>query len=561
MLTDRDRDWLKRQTRGMLTLGWEVGAYIQDRCVIPDGDYAGEPFLLTRPQWWFVLKHYELRADIQPAWRRFRAGRARTFNAFAYRRSQLTRSQKWGKGPLASGVICAEADGPVVFDGFDANGQPVGRPWATPWIQVTALAGDQTDNIWTALMGMVSLGPLADYFDVQLSQLIVPGGRGNGGRVEPVTSAAGTRLGQRITFYVHDQTESWTERETHGVARTQRRNAAGMGGRGFETPNAWDPAQGSVAQLTYETRARDIYIDYPEPLPGSIDNKRERQRILKHAYDGAPWVDLERIDAECVELAQTDPGEAQRWYFNRLVAGSDKAFDPRFYKPLFNVTRAPLARTLITAGFDGSKRLDSTGVVCCDIRTGQLWVAGKWERPEGLARDDDSWSVDEREVSAVVDQTFDHYDVWRLYGDPPGWKEEMAHWAARHGADRVIPWETARLKQAAYATKEFRSDLLTAAGIYTDDKATIPGHGTMSFGCGVAELDDALFRHLGNAVKRITRMRDLEDDTWLWYPGKDAQHSPRKIDLLMCCILAWQARLDAIRDGVLETKRYRRAAW
>jgi hypothetical protein len=108
---------------------------------------------------------------------------------FVYDRGgQLCRPQKWGKGPFASAIICAEADpeGPVLSDGWDANGEPVGRPWPTPHIQVTAVSEDQTDNVWRALRPMIELGDIAaDIPDTGLTRINLP----SGGLIEPVTSA------------------------------------------------------------------------------------------------------------------------------------------------------------------------------------------------------------------------------------------------------------------------------------------------------------------------------------------------------------------------------------
>jgi hypothetical protein len=140
------------------------------------------------------------------------------------------------------------------------------------------------------------------------------------GLCDPVTSAAVSRLGQRITFAVHDETHSWTP-HNGGVklADTQRRNLAGMSGRSLETTNAYDPAEDSVAQRTHEANRDDVLIDFPETGKGSIRNKRDLRKLLKAAYAGAPWVDLDRIAAEVDELLEHDPGQADRFFINRIV--------------------------------------------------------------------------------------------------------------------------------------------------------------------------------------------------------------------------------------------------
>ena len=116
------------------TLGWMVGEWIESHCVIPDGEFAGKPYLLTDEMWVFLAHHYRLNEDAEVGWRA---------TAFRHRRSQLVRPQKWGKSPFTAALICAEAEGPVLFDGWDASGNPVGRQWATPIVQITANSEDR----------------------------------------------------------------------------------------------------------------------------------------------------------------------------------------------------------------------------------------------------------------------------------------------------------------------------------------------------------------------------------------------------------------------------------
>jgi hypothetical protein len=97
--------WREPQLPGEFpTLGFQVADWIEERCAIPDREFVGEPFLLTDEQLSFLLHFYRL----DPR----RLGRVLLPRAAA----QLTRPQKWGKGPLAAAVICAEAQGPVRFD-------------------------------------------------------------------------------------------------------------------------------------------------------------------------------------------------------------------------------------------------------------------------------------------------------------------------------------------------------------------------------------------------------------------------------------------------------------
>lgn len=295
------------------TLGWQVGQWIEDSCVVPDGDHGGSPFMLTDEMWTFLAHHYRLHLEA-------RVGQVAP--AFQYRRSILVRPQKWGKGPLTAAIICAESLGPVVFDGWDAEGEPVGRPHSTPRIQIAATTDDQTDNVYGHLLPMIQRGPLADEIpDAGVTRINLP----YGGWIEPVTSKATSRLGQPITFAIQDETGIWTKANGgHALAKTQRRGLAGMSGRSIETTNAWNPAEMSTAQMGFESKVLDIYKDYRMPPAGlSYKNKAERRKIHKVVYGDSWWVDLDAIEAEAAEILETDPADAERFFGNRVVAGSD----------------------------------------------------------------------------------------------------------------------------------------------------------------------------------------------------------------------------------------------
>ena len=88
--------------------------------MIPDRSHAGLPFSLADEQLTFYANHYMVRgaAKFNP---RAEYDPSLPVNplasAFTNRRSQLVRAQKWGKSPLIAAFVCAEAVGPVLFDG------------------------------------------------------------------------------------------------------------------------------------------------------------------------------------------------------------------------------------------------------------------------------------------------------------------------------------------------------------------------------------------------------------------------------------------------------------
>ena len=506
------------------TLGYDVAELIQAKCAIPDGDHQGEPYILTEEQARFVLHMYR----VHPATGKF----------FYDRGAQLVRPQKWGKGPFSAAIICAEADAeaPVIPDGWNAQGQPVGRPWATPWIQVTAVSEDQTANIWRALVPMIELGAIrGDIPDTGQTRVNLPGG----GRIEPVTASARSRLGQRLTFAVQDEAHSWL-RANGGLtlADNQRRNLAGMGGRFLETGNAWDPREDSVAQRTAESGEPGVHHDDLEPGVGSVRNKVDRRKMLKKVYGDSWWVDLDRIDGEIVALlARGEAVQAERFFLNRKLAGEDAAFPPGLIEQRLRKDSIAVPGELVTVGVDGARFADALAVVATDIVTGHQWPLGIWERPEHAP---DNYEHPLDQVDGAMADAFETWDVWRVYCDPQWIDPLLEKWQGRWGEKRVLPWYTNRPRQIAWAVRGFTDCI--AAGDWSHSG------------------DELLVRHFTQARKQMLNVFDDQHRQMHTF-SKDRPDSPRKIDAAMAAVLSWEARSDAIAAGAQKKPNYRTRGW
>jgi hypothetical protein len=464
----------------------------------------------------FLVWHYQLREDANPE---------KPASAFVFRRSQLVRPQKWGKGPFSSAIVLAEAsdEGPVLFAGWDSTGEPVGKPWATPWVQITAVSEDQTDNVWRSLVPMIELGGLAgDIPDTGETRINLPGG----GRIEPTTASAKSRLGQRITFALQDETHSWLRANGGKIlADNQRRNLAGMGGRSIETTNCWDPAEESVAQQTDDFGGLDVFRDRTVPPSGSFKNKRDRRKILKSSYGDSWWVDLDRIDAECEELiARGEEAQAERFFGNRIVATADAWLARDVWDRCRSDDRIADGE-LVTLGFDGARFDDSTALVACRMSDGLLETVGVWERPEVLPGG--TWEVDTAEVDAAVHAAFQRWKVTFFYCDPPYWQDSVGAWAAEYGDKVVREWWTNRERAMVAALERF------STAVHLGELAHAG--------------DEVLARHVRNARKRSTRSGVAI--------RKDRPGSPNKIDAAVAAVLAFEARGDAIAAGRNRVRR------
>ncbi len=324
------------------TLADVIDPWIAHHCRVPDGFTRGAAFKQSDWQFWCTANHYRIRNEAK-----WVPERPLLNQAFTYRRSQVVAPQKTGKGPWAAGITCVEAVGPAIFGGWAGKGdgyacadngcgcgweheylpgEAMGIRHPSPLIQLTATSEDQVDNILRPLKAMIRLGPLADLLLIREDFIRIVGEAGNEDmdRIDAVTSNAQSKLGNPISFAFQDESGLYTKtNKMVKVAETQRRGAAGMGGRTIETSNAWDPSENSTAQRTFESQSQDIFKFFRQPPAHlSYGNKRDRAQIHKFVYEGSPWVDLASIEAEASELMETDRAQAERFFGNRLVSGS-----------------------------------------------------------------------------------------------------------------------------------------------------------------------------------------------------------------------------------------------
>lgn len=531
---------------------WVALEWIERHDVVPDGPRRGEPFRLYAYQGEYLAAFYRVRPTAQVG---------QYAPAFVYRRGLLVGPQGVGKNPLIAAQVTLEAVGPAVFAGWAGNddgyacadhgcgcgweyaydpGEPMGAPWPTPLIQITAFSQDSTDNTYDALRPMIELGPLADVIRKTGEEFIrLPGG----GRIDTVTSSDRSRLGQRLTFAPQDEVGLYTP--STGMVRladTQYRNLAKMGGRASLTTNAWDPAQHSVAQREYESAATDIWRQFSQPPKQlSYGDKRERRRIHRAVYpadtlrEHGGHVDLASIEAEAADLYLKDPAQAERFFGNRLVQGAGAAFDVTRFATLAVSRPHPVPEgALITAGFDGSRLHDSTALIATEVASGYQWPIGIWYPEAGEVRTD--------LVDAAIVSMFERYDVWRLYADPPYWESWIAAWQGRFGAEQVIEWWTNRPKAMAYALRAWGAALAT---------------GEVSHCPSTEPLCAVFAEQVGNAIRRETGYRD--DGGHLWTIEKP--HPLRKIDADIAAALSWEARNDAIAAGALTSDREFRSVY
>lgn len=535
---------------------WVAIDWTEQHAIVPDRDQKGEPFVHYDWQLWCAANWYRIKPKA-------RLGQLAT--AFFWRRMQVVGPQKIGKGPFAASLIAAQARGPVLFAGWAEGGdvydcadhgcgcgwlyeyeagEPMGRPWATPLIQLTGTSDEAIEaNVYGHLKPMLRHGPLASQVTVGEDFTRLP----NDGKIETVTSSAMSRLGNPIIFALHDETQLYTDsNKLRKVADAQRRGAAGMGGRSIELTNAWDPGEDSVAQRTSESKRPDIFRFWrnPDKEPSLMREDgtlfrfgvaKERRAILKYVYGGTAHVDLNGIDAEILELMEKDPGQAERFYGNRVIAGHGAWCAPERWNARKKV-REVEPKTQIVVGFDGSDVDDLTGFRCQTRDCYQFTPTFPDGRPMiWNPADYPNHQVPRAEVDAGMAHIMATFNVARAYPDPPYWESECDRWAELYGEERVIRWYTKRPTQMHSAAERLYVDLGKSDSTFWHD------------GCEITE------RHVVAAHKSPRPVPDSPGRYILRKPGDG-----RKIDMAIPSILAHEAWGDMTAAGwpELATENY-----
>lgn len=535
------------------TLGDLWSAWMERHCRVPDRHERGKPFREYDWQYWITANEGRIRLDAT-----FDPAAPPMNQAFVYRRSQTIAPQKIGKGPRTAARVTLCAVGPSEFAGWARSGdvyrcedngcecgwefwyddgEPMGMRNPSPLIQILATSEEQVGNIWRPLISMTGLGPLKDLLlpRGEFIRIIGQSGDKDMDRIDRVTASAKSRLGAPISEAFFD--ESGLFLESNGmieVAETMRRGAAGMGGRSYETTNMYDPAEQSYAQRTMESASSDVFRFWRDPDKTlrrsdgsklSFRNKVERRRILVFAYNGTRHVNIDSIDAEAAELAETDIAQAERFFGNRNVPGLGAWCDVEAWRKRTAPQPKFPPRMQIVLGFDGSDVDDWTGIRA-ETREGYQFTPVTAGGPTIWNPAKYGGHVPRLEVAAAVDELFETYDVVRMYCDPPYWETEIDGWAEKYGDKRVLRWETYRPKQMHAAAERLLTDIHKKDSGFTHDDC----------------------QWTAQAIANARKVRKPGQRYGLAKPD-----NARKIDLAVCSILCHEAWGD-----VTAAKRWKR---
>lgn len=527
------------------TLGFYVLDWMQAMLAAPARGYY-EPFTPYREQEDFILRWYEL----DPATGRFK-----------YDRGLLGRPRGWGKSPILAAVAIVEALADVVPAGWDAAGQPVGRPWSdfkTPLVQIAAVSEEQTRNTWQPLLEMLREGPVVDeYVGLEPLDTMVNLPRG---QIKQITASARTVKGAPATFAVLDQTEEWIP-SNGGVrlAQTIRTNVSKNGGRTLESPNAYIPGEQSVAEdsaafaaAIREDRAKSAALLYDHrEAPPDTDMSDEKSLVdgLRYAYGDSsahpggcvihtPPCAPGHSDLEALVIRIWDPATdvqvARSDFLNQITHASDSWVTQPEWAARLNLEAVVEPGDTVVLGFDGSQgrakgTADATALIGCRVEDGYMFEVRVWEQPSGPAGRD--WTPPAIEVDAEVRAAFARWNVVGLYADPTKWTTHIAAWEAAF--NRKLKVRATRDNPMSVWPRGKTSSVIEHVERLHD--AIVNGEMTH-------DGSSALSRHILNARRRA------KSNGYLLY--KAYPDSPEKIDAAYAAVMAWKARLDAVAAGI-----------
>lgn len=517
------------------SLGRGVCDWIEQNLVFGPGDLRGEPARLDAEKRALIWRAYEIYPQSHP-----QAGRRR------FKRVALSLRKGSAKSEFAAWIAAVELapDGPVRCIGWDEDGNPIGGPVTDPYVPLVAYTAEQSDELaYYALKTILEYSPRAKDFDIGLERIMRIGGDG---KAVSLANSPDSRDGARTTFQVMDETHRFTLPRLKRAHRTMLANIPKRklaDAWSLETTTAPAPGESSVAEDTMDY-ARQVHDGKIKDSSLFFFHRQASDRhdlstpegiraaVIEASGPVAEWSDIDGICDQWNDPT-ADRAYLERVWLNRLVRSSERAFDAQKWAELKREDYIVPDGNLITLGFDGARYHDATGIVATEISSGYQWVVGVWERPATL-RPEMRWEVPETEVEGALQAAMEHWDVWRLYADPPYWETHVAKWGGEYGEERVFKWWTNRKAAMAGAIRSF--DNAIKAGELSHDGSP------------------AYARHVGNACRRMLTLKD-DQGMPLWTIYKERPDSPHKIDLAMAGVLSWEARRDALAAGMGENRK------
>ena len=206
-------------------------------------------------------------------------------------------------------------------------------------------------------------------------------------------------------------------------------------------------------------------------------------------------------------VLRTPENEFRTKRLNQWVSSQSAWFPHGAWEKVADTERQVPDGSDIVLAFDGSFNNDSTALIGCTVGPDPfLWVVGAWERPPGAAND---WIVSIDDVEETIRQACKRWKVREITCDPYRWARTMQVLDAERLPISEFPQSPQRMVPA---TQRFYEAVMNGQ-LHHDG-------------------DPRLARHIANAV--------LRTDSRGSRLSKESKGSPRKIDLAVASVLAYE---------------------
>lgn len=520
-----ERGWLLPER----SIGWDVLGW----CGVWLNASGGGPWTYTMEQARFILWFYAVDAD----------------GVFTFPNAVLQRLKGWGKDPLAATMSAAAMVGPSVPE-VKPSGEIVGRPEPDAWVQLIAVAQEQTANTMKLFPSLFS-AECRDYYGVTVGKANV-WAMGDTRQIQAVTSNPLTVEGGRPTFVLRNETQNWVSSNNgHAMAGAVEGNVAKSSrdrqARILDICNAYVDGRDSVAQRTREgwektqgphaTHAEFglLYdsLEAPEDAPLTADAAPE---VLEGTRGDAVWLDPERVVKSILD-PRNPPSESRRKWYNQVSAEEDAWFSHREWDPCGDTELVLEPGDELAMFFDGGKSDDATALMGCRVLDGAVFTLGMWQRPPEARAN--GWVAPRDRIDETVRGLLDTHNVVAFWADPSHtrddetmalfWDGIIDGWHRDYG--RKLRMWAAKSRSGGHSIMWDMSDPQHA-------QAFVEQVGRTTAEVGARELvhdgDVRLRNHVLNARRMPTK--------WGFSIGKNHRESRRKVDLAVAMVGARLAR-------------------
>jgi phage terminase large subunit-like protein len=470
--------------------GPKVIRWIENNCVFGEGDKFGQPVKLETFEKLLLIWQFEKRPD----------GRYR------YRRALWEMPKGNGKTPLSAWVGAYQL-----------------ATQFSPVIPVCAASYDQAELVFGDLRTTVTESPT-------LRQVMLPFEgevqvKNGPGRAYKVAAVAGTNDGQRPSTFLADEIHEWVggnKERVHLVISNGCSKRDGSLVLNTTTPG-FDKDTLAGRLHDYGVRVNNGEIDDPEFLfvwwgcPADRYDLNTDEGLLAAVRDANPAADLFlNVRDVAARYHQIPENEWLRYHAGLWVVGA-QAWLP---DGAWTSCEADPAITIpdgadVCLGFDGSYNNDSTALVVVSCgETPHVDVVECWEKD---ALDGPDWVVPIADVEASIRGACRRWQVREIVCDPFRWARTYQVLEAEGLPIVEYPQSPSRMVPA---TQRFFEAVMNQGLSHSGDPR--------------------LARHVGNCV--------VKSDARGQRITKESKLSPRKIDLAMAAVMAFDRAATPIED-------------